>query len=143
MDKELVKAIEEVFEDFCPDGNDCPVHHRVDRMFLEEETLYGSAITYVGKYVVMTGDNYSLSPFEILQVALNPNANVDPYEVSVIEVGNGTLDDVRKAANGKKKDTFTRHLHSFRNWEDFVSEHEAMVQRVRKGSVDLTGFFGK
>lgn len=150
-EKEIRDAVNEVFEglDFnsmalevpCPEPS-CPVHHRVDRETLDEGQEFGSAITYVGEYAVVTGDNLKLTTEDAARMVIaallgtGMPENLPLYEVCVYEVGEATLVEALGGGGSKR---LVRHFHTFDKWEDFLVEHRSMVQQVKDGTIDLSG----
>lgn len=146
FENELRKAVDEVFQDFCVEGEDCAIHRRVDRETLLHDEMYGSFITYVGKYCVVTGDNPHPGKADAYRLMLTailglPEPEGFPYyEVCVIEVGDGALSDVFERLREEKEDSYTLYAHTFSEWEDFTTEHKAAVAKLKAGELDLTSY---
>lgn len=145
FENEIRDAVNEVFEDFCPETKKCPVHYRNDRETLIDEAQMGSFITYIGNYAVMTGDNVDLTEMENMILSISAlMGTLAPedfpyYEVCVVEVGDGTLADVKNRVK-EEGDHFTLYVHKFSKWEDFASEHKAVVEKLKAGELDLTSY---
>lgn len=128
-------------DELCPMGDDCGIHHRVDQARFDEESEFGQMITYVGDCAVVTSDNPELnSPGLMLAIALGGirDTNIPPmYETSVIHVGNGTLNDVRKLSReGQVQAVRFIQLHD--DWGNFKSAHDMVAWAVEGGTLDLS-----
>lgn len=81
----------------CPSGLECPVHFRLDREIRDDRWMSYQAVTYVGKYCVLTGDNpkYVGNPLLLLDYILSHTAPDDLFSTSLYEVGHkGSLYDL-------------------------------------------------
>lgn len=126
-------------DDYCPMGDDCCVHHRVDGESMDDEAQYGMIVTYLGEYAVMTSDNPELSPAELMaRLVFSLRGNLpDAYETVVIRVGKGTLADVGKLPFDDQADSI-RYVETHNEWGDFRDTHEAIVSAVEAGLIDLS-----
>lgn len=126
--------------DDCPLGDECPVHFRNDEEEIVEEEKYGRLITYVGEYVVTTGDNPdSMSPAVLVGALLTGRFDLLPemYETVVIHVGDKALADLRALGDTERAGAI-RHVIKFDEWENFKTTHESTVMAVREGLIDLS-----
>ena len=94
----LKNAYSEARAEECPQGEECPVHFRVDEAYFLEDAQYARLITYVGEYCVITDDNHELeSPAFLLKLVLGGVQLADlpaKFETSVIHVGEGAIGDI-------------------------------------------------
>lgn len=132
------ESTEESTEECCKD--DCAVHNRVDHSFMDDEEKFGRIITYVGEYAVITGDNPECyNPFRVLAELMGGKkpAPIDAYETIVVHVGDGVLGDL-KTDDGIALDKAIRFLQTHDSWENFESAHEAVVDGVYHGLIDVS-----
>lgn len=128
----------------CPAGDGCPVHHRLDAETSHDEIKYGSAIAYVGDYVVFSGDNpRKVDPLvrmiaKAMQMEGELGAEDEPqYQTSVLYVGpKGTLSDFLDTPGALSEATRFTQKHD--EWDNFFSAHEMIRDAVAAGHLDLT-----
>lgn len=126
-------------DDYCPMGDDCSVHRRLDGEVMDDGVQYGLIITYLGEYAVMTSDNPELSPAELMaRLVFSLRGNLpDAYETVVIKVGKGALSDVAKLPFNDQADSI-RYIETHDDWDDFKGVHETIVSAVEAGLIDLS-----
>lgn len=138
----IEEAFEGVENEDCPMGDECPVHHRLDEAYFDEDERYGRIISYVGEYAVITTDNPEMeNPYVALGVLLGkikPEDLPPYYETCVIKVGaEGTLHDVAQLDQDGHRDAI-RFLQLHNSWENFKNAHEAVRSAVVEGLLDLS-----
>lgn len=113
----------------------CSAHERVDSATLSEGA--DNLITYVGEYVVQTG----MSP-ELLNenafVAWNLGlCHTDDYITQVLYVGHerATLSEGLRAM---EPDDIFRYWVRHADWDNLQAVHDAIVEGVKDGSVDVS-----
>jgi len=113
----------------CPSGENCPVHFRLDREARNDALESYSAVTYIGDWCVLTGDNPKyLTPAGFIEmtryVLTNGCMPNDLYMTSVFKVGEGTLYDL--AANGRSLATEVEYKSS--TYQGAISTHQLTVE---------------
>lgn len=81
----------------CPSGKECPVHFRISMEVKDSSLLMYQAVTYVGEYCILTGDNpkYISNPLLLLASIFEGVQPEDAYKTSLYKVGfEGTLYDL-------------------------------------------------
>lgn len=126
----------------CPQGDECPVHYRLDDELIDEETEFGRLINYVGEYVVITTDNPELeNPILLLKMILGQitDDQLPPlYETIVLHVGaEGVLADLRDASKEARRSAI-RFLEQHESWANFKSAHQGVLEGVKSGLIDLS-----
>lgn len=139
--EEILKgAYAEARAEECPQGEDCPVHFRVDEEYFESESMYARIITYMGEYVVITEDNPELSsPSVILQAILGKlkKGDVKPWETAIYHVGEGAIADIESLPVEKQRETL-RYAKTHDEWEHIVATHEITVAALNAGLIDVS-----
>jgi len=137
--EEILKdAYAEVRAEWCPQGDECPVHFRVDEADIEPESLYARFITYVGDYAVVTGDNPELfTATNILGLILGEGSRVDRWLTSVVYVGDGAIGDVPEWS-AEVLSARGRHEETHDEWEALQDRHAFIVGMVQGGVIDLS-----
>lgn len=124
----------------CPMGDACAIHHRNDEETLDDDEEFGRLITYVGDYMVVTSDNPDLEdPRVMLRILLGLyNADNAPalYDTTVLKVGEGAMADLRALSREDQKRSI-RFVQQHNEWANFKAAHEAVVQGVRDGLINL------
>ena len=125
----------------CVEGDECPVHHRLDFQEMDDEDEYGRLITYVGEYCVITTDNPDLmSASTLLRLILGLYKKEDvpeKFETCVIYVGDGSVGDVSNM-DREGQDKAIRYIHKHSDWEYFRDQHEAVLIGVEQGLIDVS-----
>ena len=121
----------------CPQGEECPVHFRVDEEYVDEESKYARLITYVGDHVVVTEDNIALgSPMALIGYILGgPKPGLPQYETSVVYVGSGVIGDVETTEQYRKA---LRYAKTHDDWEAVRAEHWVTVSALSDGLIDVS-----
>lgn len=136
----------------------CPVHNRVDEFFIDEDAQIGSIITYVGSWVVFSGENTAPDVSAIrllLKMTENPDMSdseldklfenledYDRFETVVYEVGEtGVLGDLYEGMNDADAMRATQAANKFstthNKWDNFKQAHQMVVDSVRDGLISL------
>ena len=126
----------------CPQGDECPVHFRVDDELIDEEVEFGRLISYVGEYCVVTTDNPELeNPLLLLRMVMGQVTDKDLpplYETTVLYVGTeGALASLRDASKETRRDAI-RFIQQHESWKNFKGAHTTVVEAVEKGLIDLS-----
>jgi len=110
----------------CPEGEQCPIHHRYDSETVEVSTEWARIVTYVGDYVVVTDTN----PFVLRGVfgQLLAREYTDRYDITVHEIGEGTLSS---ACNTGLE--LMRFHESHDDFSNIIDAHELVVEAVKQG----------
>ena len=126
-------------DDYCPMGEECSVHHRVDGEEFSDVLQRGTIITYLGEFAVMTAKNPELFPAEFMaRMVLGAQDDLpDAYETVVIRVGEGTLADVGKLPFDDQVDSI-RYIETHNDWMYFASVHDHIAACVEAGLIDLS-----
>ena len=121
----------------CPQGEECPVHFRVDEEYVDEESKYARLITYVGDHVVVTEDNIALgSPMALIGYILGgPKPGLPQYETSVVYVGSGVIGDVETTEQYRKA---LRYAKTHDDWDAVLVEHSSTVIMLHQGLIDVS-----
>ena len=137
--EEILKdAYAEARAEQCPQGDECPVHFRVDEAYIEPESLYVRFITYVGDYAVVTEDNPELfTTTNILGLILGEGSRVDRWLTSVVYVGDGAIGDVPEWS-AEVLLARSRHKETCDSWEGLQDRHALVVGMVQDGVIDLS-----
>lgn len=139
--EEILKgAYAEARAEECPQGEDCPIHFRVDEEYFEDGALYARMITYMGDYVVITEDNPELgSPNVILKAVLGTlkKGDVKPWETAVYHVGKGAIADIESLPVERQRETL-RYSYKHDVWDRIRTEHEVVVFMLRDGLIDVS-----
>lgn len=107
----------------------CAVHNRVDGSVFEDGMVY-FIITYVGEYAVVTRENPMLSdPLTAISAALAGH-RVQLLVTAVQHVKDGTV--------GENEDFDLRWILFHDSDELAQATHDAIVDRVKVGDIDLT-----
>lgn len=139
----LEEAYAEVRAEECPQGDDCPVHFRVDEVLFEEDRGYQYArlITYSGDYVVVTEDNHKYDdPGILLGIVLGAvkRADLPPrWETTIYHVGTGVIGDLADKGIETRRDAL-RYAKEHDDWEYIQGVHETTVEALRAGLVDVS-----
>jgi len=127
----------------CPAGDECPVHHRLDAEMAHEDIEYGSAITYVGDYVVFSGDNpRKVDPLvQLVAKAFRLEDQIgedEPqYQTAVLYVGpEGTLSDFLDVSGALS--SATKFVQRHDSWDNFFEAHDMIVDAVKMDRLDLS-----
>lgn len=125
--------------DDCPLGEKCSIHFRVDEETINNDAEFGRLITYVGEYMIMTTDNPDIQdPRMILKILTGKLDDLPQvYETCVMRVGDGALADIRSLDAEGRRDAL-RFVQKHDSWENFKNAHEAVVQAVKDGLIDLS-----
>ena len=125
----------------CVEGDECPIHHRLDFEELNSHIEYGRIVTYDGDYVVITGDNPELdSPTVVLGLILGlySKDNVpDKFETCILSVGTGSVGDLFKLT-AADRDKAVRYIHTHSDWSGFKDQHEYALMGLREGLIDVS-----
>ena len=125
----------------CVEGDDCPIHHRLDFQEMDDEDEYGRLITYVGEYCVITTDNPSLMSAAVLLrliLGLYEKEDVpDKFETCVIKVGDGSVGDLYEKDQKTRNDS-VRYVKTHSDWSCFMLQHESTVVFLREGLLDVS-----
>jgi hypothetical protein len=138
-EKILKDAYAEARAEECPQGDDCPVHFRVDDEYYDEEQQYARLITYHGEYVVVTEDNHELdNPAVFLKLLLGGLA-VRPsrYETLVYHVGEGTIGDLSEKDVEHRRNS-VRYSKKHDSYKDVHDEHTVVVIELAEGLIDVS-----
>lgn len=139
-EKILEDAARMIESEQCPQGEECPVHHRVNEEYVEEESEYARYITYSGDYAVVTEDNHVFSsPLYLLKLVLGKADDKLPprWETSVYRVGDGTLNDLTEAPEGERH-TALRYVQTHDDWDSIQAFHDVVVSSLEAGLIDVS-----
>jgi len=125
----------------CIEGDDCPIHFRIESEELDDEGQGGRIVSYIGNFAVVTADNPDLTrPSVLLRLifGLYTEETVPAtYETSVIHVGEGAIGDLYKQSEQVRKDA-TRYIHKHSDWAAFRDVHDSVLWDVAAGEIDLS-----
>lgn len=115
----------------------CPVHTRVDNTMRDEPTRSYSAITYVGKYAVMTDVHPVWLDMAVVMVAQMMELPLpSEYQTCVIEVGEGCIADV---VSDNDEAVYVAWSQGHDDYESLQDAHDMIVGAVQAETLDLTG----
>lgn len=126
----------------CPQGDECPVHFRVDEVMFDEPSQYARLITYVGEFAVVTEDNPDLgNPALLVKAVLGSitREELPPrWSTMVIHVGEeGVLGDSAHKSLEERRKAFRYHSpHDV--WDDITASHEVTVSMLEAGLLDVS-----
>lgn len=124
----------------CPQGDECPVHFRVDEEHFDEPQQYARLITYSGDYAVITDDNPKLSiPLVLIRAILGATDTLTPprWITDVIYVGEGALADAFDKPT-KEIMAALRYSQEHDDWEYLKGVHSTTVEALRAGLIDVS-----
>lgn len=125
----------------CPQGEECPVHFRVDEVFFDEALRYARLITYLGEYAVVTEDNPDLnSPALLVKAILGSFALDDAparWATMVVHVGEGVLGDGNDSSLEERRQAFRYHA-PHNDWNSIQNFHEVVVSALKQGMIDVS-----
>lgn len=137
----LKEAAQKIQTEQCPQGEECPVHHRVDEEYVHEGSKYARYITYSGDYVVLTEDNHVFdSPQFLLKLLLGgvKKADLPPrWETSIFHVGNGTIGDLAELPIEERGKSL-RYAKTHDTWEELEAVHSITVASLEAGLIDVS-----
>jgi hypothetical protein len=140
-EKILEDAYAEARAEECPQGDQCPVHFRVDEEYVVESEKYARYITYVGEYAVVTEDNHILeSPVFIVKMLLGQIKKEDMpprFETTIFFVGSGTIGDLTDKDAESQRESI-RYASTHDVWEQVGEEHAATVLMLESGLIDVS-----
>lgn len=127
--------------EICPEGEDCPVHFRVDGNFFSKEDGYARLISYVGEYVVFTEDNPQASnPALLIKAVLGRFTRDDlppRWATMIVHVGDGVIGDAEGQEIEERRKAF-RYLAEHDNWDEIVAQHMTTVALFKAGLIDVS-----
>lgn len=144
-----VKAAEQILKDAypearaeeCPQGKECPIHFRVDEEYFDKSQRYARLITYLGDYVVVTGDNPKLeSPLFLIQLVLGAVKKKDlppRWVTDVIYVGEGAIADAFDKPAEEIRTTL-RYSTEHNEWQYIKSVHDSTAGALKSGLIDVS-----
>lgn len=126
----------------CPQGEDCPVHFRIDDEYYIKSSEYARLITYVGEYCVVTEDNPDLqSPALLVRAVLGQvtQETLPPrWSTMVFFVGKeGVIGDAETKTIEERKADFRYHR-PHDDWDEIRAVHTMTVTMVEMDMVDLS-----
>ena len=137
----LKDAFAEARAEECPQGDECPVHFRVDEEYLDVTGQYARLISYVGDYVVITDDNPALmSPAFLVKLLLGQTSKADippRFTTGIFKVGEGVIGDLSHKPVEEKKEAF-RYSEAHDVWEAVTSTHNNVVAFLEAGLIDVS-----
>lgn len=137
----LKEAAQKIQTEQCPQGEECPVHHRVDEEYVREGSKYARYITYSGDYVVLTEDNHVFdSPQFLLKLLLGgvKKADFPPrWETSIFHVGSGTIGDLAEVPIEERGKSL-RYAKTHDDWEHLKGVHDTTVSALQAGLIDVS-----
>lgn len=140
-EKILKDAARKIQTEQCPQGEECPVHHRVNEDYTHEESQYARHITYWGEYVVVTEDNHIFnSPSFLIQLVLGGIKKDDlppRWETSIFYVGDGTIGDLGELPLEERRTTL-RYAKTHDVWDEIAAQHLATVTLLEGGLIDVS-----
>lgn len=138
-EKILKDAYAEARAEECPQGDDCPVHFRVDDEYYDDEQQYARLITYHGEYVVVTEDNHELdNPAVFLKLLLGgPQIVPAQFETLVYHVGEGTVGDLSEKDVEHRRNS-VRYSKKHDSYKGIKDEHVLVVTELAEGFIDVT-----
>lgn len=138
-EKILEGAYAEARAEACPQGENCPVHFRVDDEYFDDDQLYARLITYHGEYVVVTEDNHEMdNPAVFLKLLLGGTKVIPPrFETIVYHVGEGTIGDLsdKDVEHRRKSVRYSKKHDSYKGVKD---EHTLVVTELVEGFIDVS-----
>lgn len=140
-EKVLAEVYPEVRAEVCPQGDQCPVHFRVDDEYFDHPTQYARLITYVGDYAVVTEDNNQISqPALILKALIGALRREDlppRWETVVMHVGSGVIADLTDKTAEEQRQAF-RHSETHDEWDKISYVHKLTVGLLQRGELDVS-----
>ncbi len=137
----LKEAAQKIQTEQCPQGEECPVHHRVDEEYVHEGSKYARFITYSGDYVVLTEDNHVFdSPQFLLKLLLGGEKKADlppRWETSIFHVGDGTIGDLAEVPI-EERGKALRYAATHDDWDALKNFHEVTVSALKQGLIDVS-----
>lgn len=139
-EREAEKIFEEAWPEAraeeCPQGEECPVHFRVDEVYFEPKSEYARLITYSGDYAVVTEDNHELeNPITLIKLMLGAIEKEDlppRWETMILRVGSGSIGDLTGKGVG-----FIRYTVTHDDWDAIQGVHEVTVSGLQAGLIDV------
>lgn len=140
--EEILKAeYSKVKAEECPQGDQCPIHFRVNEEYFDEPAEYARLITYTGDHVVITEDNHVLNnPLEIVKILLGLGDRDNPtprFETTILYVGSGAIGDF-EAMGEEEYCTLLRYAHTHNVWEEVKAQHDQHVALLEAGFIDVS-----
>lgn len=140
-EKILQDAARKIQTEQCPQGDECPVHHRVNEEYTHEESQYARHITYSGEYVVVTEDNHVFNnPSFLIKLVLGAVSKEDlppRWETSIFYVGEGTIGDLGELPLEERRKTL-RYARTHDQWDEITAQHVATVTLLEDGLIDVS-----
>lgn len=125
----------------CPQGEECPVHFRVDEEYFDKPARYARLIHYIGEFCVVTGDNHELdNPLIMVKVMLGQIEKEDlppRFETLVYHVGNGVLGDLSDKPEAEVREAL-RYLKAHDSWDEIKAQHYGITAMLEAGLMDVS-----
>lgn len=138
----LQEAWNEARAEECPQGDQCPVHFRVNEVFFDEDDeRYARLITYVGDYAVVTEDNHKLGNPELtlgIVLGVVKREDLPPrWETTILHVGSGVIADLELKSN---EDILkeVRYAREHDNWDEIQGVHDTTVMFLKSNLIDVS-----
>lgn len=125
----------------CPQGEECPVHFRVNDVYFEPDSQYARIITYLGEYAVVTEDNHELdNPILMIRIMLGKVRKEDlppRWETTIIVVGEGSLGELSERSIEERRQAL-RYVETHDEWEGLQDTHNIIVSALESGFIDVS-----
>lgn len=126
----------------CPQGEECPVHFRVDEEYFDEPAQYARLIHYIGEFCVVTEDNHELdNPLIIIKIMLGQIKKEDlppRFETLIYHVGSeGVIGDLSGKPVTEAREAL-RYLKTHDNWNEIPAQHYGVTAMLEAGLIDVS-----
>lgn len=135
----LEAAYGEARAEQCAEGEDCPIHFRVDSEVFYNDAEYARLINYVGDYAVITEDNHEWdNPFVFVKLVLGVTKTVPPcFETTILHVGSGTIGDLSEKSVEERRAAI-RYAQTHDEWDKVEYTHLAVLSMLEAGLIDVS-----
>ena len=134
----LRNAYAEARAEECPQGEDCPVHFRVDEEYFDKAMGYARMITYKGDFVVITEDNPQMDNPLVMIRALLGRPTPPRWSTSIFHVGSeGVISDLSDASMEVRQDA-CRYFALHDDWEAVRDQHNVTVTALEGEMIDVS-----
>lgn len=125
----------------CPQGENCPVHFRVDEEYFDEGLVYARLISYVEDFAVITEDNHAYeNPALVLKVLMGKVTKEDlppRWSTMIFYVGQEVIGDLSEKSVEDRRAAL-RYCASHDDWNAIAGFHSVTVSALKQGLIDVS-----